>query len=95
MGGKAGFAESDDHERGEHVACAREEAGEARDVDFKEARRVVGAGGGADYGECGCGGRQPDGGDDYVGNLVDFVERGNCVGERGEGLDRYAGESSE
>jgi len=87
---EAGFAEADDHERGEHVACAGEEAGEAGDVDLEEARGAVGAGGGADDGEGRGRGVEADGGYDYVGDVVGGVERGDCVGEGGEGSDGYA-----
>ena len=76
---QAGFAEADERQGGEHVAGAGEEAGEGGDGEGEEAGFVGCGGGAADYGE-GRGIRrrgaegEVDGGDDYMWDVVGFVE---------------------
>ena len=79
-----GFAHTRDKERGEHVACAAEEAVEGGYGDGEESCGTVGgAVGGADDRESRRGGREGHRGDEDVGNLVRGVEFGNGGGEGG------------
>lgn len=77
---EARLAESNHHQRSEHVAGAGEEAWQGRDVDPEEARGVVRPRGAADHRE----GRrlrlEPDGRHDDVGDLVGLVQAGDGAG---------------
>lgn len=74
--GCGGFAQARDCQRGEHVACAAEEAVDGWNVDAETSRREVTAGGGADDGEDRGGGVEVDGCHDEVGDVVAMVKLG-------------------
>lgn len=76
-----GFSQADDDQRGEHVACAAEEAVDGWNVDLEQAGGEIGASGGADDGHGGGGVGELGGCDDDVGYTVGFVEFGYCFCE--------------